>query len=340
MEAFHNPLTRQKYLEFDQEVITAMKTQMGFLETELENILHIGSSHNDGLNGEGPVVFKTKNEQLYQIIHSQAKLKRQYMSTYQQYFETFDKDDAVFDTVKCTELDEFTTRVEFTGPAVMPKKAQGMVSKMYAIRAQELPDETHSYSVRQYEFCVKVKPDQTSEDKLATLKTYLKIMVPNLLELAMPEEKSFLIVHSDRFFKEHQGDLTSAEIFEQKRTEFETKLGQESKCFIVVAIGKKDPTSGLPYDTRASDYDDWQANCDIFMHNGKRTIEVCSMGFRVDGNVLQAQMEEHGKPIEGDYHLSIMNKDYVQTLGGGIGLDRLRMCKFQLDHIEKSNPNV
>ena len=61
-------------------------------------------------------------------------------------------------------------------------------------------------------------------------------------------------------------------------------------------IGGALPLSGKPHDGRAPDYDDWQLNGDIIVYYpvDDISLELSSMGIRVDEDSLKSQLEKAG----------------------------------------------
>ncbi len=65
--------------------------------------------------------------------------------------------------------------------------------------------------------------------------------------------------------------------------ERETEICKKHSTVFVIGIGNK-LSNGVPHDSRAPDYDDWQLNGDLLVYNKVLNyyIELSSMGIRVD----------------------------------------------------------
>ena len=90
--------------------------------------------------------------------------------------------------------------------------------------------------------------------------------------------------------------------------------------------------SGKPHDGRAPDYDDWSLNGDILLYDPLLDIslEVSSMGIRVDPETLMKQLKIRGceERAELPFQKALLNGELPQTIGGGIG--QSRMCVYFL----------
>jgi aspartate--ammonia ligase len=102
--------------------------------------------------------------------------------------------------------------------------------------------------------------------------------------------------------------------------------------------------SGKPHDGRAPDYDDWSLNCDIFFWNDVlgRSLEISSMGIRVDSEALDRQLTIKGcdDRRELPFHKMLLNDELPLTIGGGIGQSRLCMMMMGCAHIGEVQSSV
>ena len=96
-------------------------------------------------------------------------------------------------------------------------------------------------------------------------------------------------------------------------------------------------SDGKPHDGRAPDYDDWSLNGDILFYDEvlDDSLEISSMGIRVDADALKAQLKAAGAEarLAFDYHKEIVAEELPLTIGGGIGQSRLCMLLLQKAHI-------
>ena len=118
--------------------------------------------------------------------------------------------------------------------------------------------------------------------------------------------------------------------------ERERLIAKEYGTVFLMKIGA--PLSdGKPHDGRAPDYDDWSLNGDILFYNAvlDDSIEISSMGIRVDGETLTAQLKIAGAEdrLKYEYHKMVVEGRLPLTIGGGIGQSRLCMLLLGKAHI-------
>ena len=95
--------------------------------------------------------------------------------------------------------------------------------------------------------------------------------------------------------------------------------------------------SGEKHDGRAPDYDDWKLNGDIIVYFPvlDSSLELSSMGIRVDEDSLKAQLEIAGckERAELPFQKAILDKELPYTIGGGIGQSRICMFFLRRAHV-------
>ena len=125
--------------------------------------------------------------------------------------------------------------------------------------------------------------------------------------------------------------------------EREDTVTRKYKTVFIMQIGKA-LKSGKPHDGRAPDYDDWSLNGDILVWNEVlgRSLEISSMGIRVDKETLKAQLTERNAldRMQFDYHKMIDSETLPLTIGGGIGQSRLCMQMLGRAHIGEVQVSV
>lgn len=103
-------------------------------------------------------------------------------------------------------------------------------------------------------------------------------------------------------------------------------------------------SDGKPHDRRAPDYDDWSLNGDILFYYPLLdcVLEISSMGIRVDGQSLKAQLEISGCEERAGlmYHKMVADGALPLTIGGGIGQSRLCMLLLNKAHIGEVQASV
>ena len=277
-----------------------------------------GLGLNDDLNGvERPVSFPIKdmNEATAEVVHSLAKWKR-------------------------VTLAEYNVNPGF-----------GIVTDMNAIRSDEEMDNIHSLYVDQWDWERVI----TAEDRnVAFLKKIVNKIYSAILRTEFficetyPQLKPFL--PEDVFFI-HSEEL--AKMYPSKTAkEREDLICKKYGAVFIMGIGGK-LSDGKEHDLRAPDYDDWSTpNEDGFLGlNGdlliwypilERSIELSSMGIRVDKEALERQLKQQGKEERKKlyFHQRLLNGTLPLSIGGGIGQSRLCMILLHKAHIGETQSSI
>jgi len=123
----------------------------------------------------------------------------------------------------------------------------------------------------------------------------------------------------------------------------EHRVAREYGAVCIMQIGGK-LKSGKPHDGRSPDYDDWSMNCDILLYFDVLDIslEISSMGIRVDEDSLAKQLDEAGcnERRELPFHKAVLEKKLPYSIGGGIGQSRLCMYFLKKMHIGEVQASV
>ncbi len=277
-----------------------------------------GLGLNDDLNGiERPVTFPIKcmGDAPAEIVHSLAKWKR-------------------------------NTLAEYHVP-----NGFGIVTDMNAVRADEELDNIHSIYVDQWDW----ERTMAREDRnLAFLRKtveriyssilrteyYLSEMYPQLQPF-LPENIHF--IHSEELRRLYP-DFTPKER--------EHAICKQYGAVFIIGIGGK-LGDGKEHDMRAPDYDDWSTpNEDGFEGlNGdlliwypllNRSIELSSMGIRVDADALNRQLALQGKEERKKlfFHQRLLSGELPLSIGGGIGQSRLCMILLHKAHIGETQASI
>ncbi len=285
----------------------AIKLVKDFFETELAKALNLTrvsapimvtpeSGLNDNLNGvERPVSFDIKETgQTAEIVHSLAKWKRQALKTY--------------------------------GFSV----GEGLYTDMNAIRRDEETDNIHSIFVDQWDWERIMAPTERNE-------AFLREMVGRIY-LTLRKTEGFVCAHYPHIKPElpdHITFVTTQELEDRypnlSSKEREYKAAKEYGAVFLMQVGGA-LRSGKIHDGRAPDYDDWSLNGDILLYDPLLDIslEVSSMGIRVDPETLMKQLKIRGceERAELPFQKALLNGELPQTIGGGIG--QSRMCVYFL----------
>ena len=265
------------------------------------------SGLNDNLNGfERPVGFDipyTKKDA--QVVQSLAKWKRMALYRYDVY------------------------------------PGKGIYTDMNAIRRDEELDNLHSIYVDQWDW------EKVITREMRTI-NYLKDTVRDIVQCI---SDASLIVNGryPKLRTQLPSDVTfvtSEELLQlypdKTPKERENLFVREHPVTFLIGIGHK-LSNGQPHDGRAPDYDDWDLNGDLLYYCPTLdcSIELSSMGIRVDSEVLDRQLTLAGCDSRRSmtYHRMLLEGELPLTIGGGIGQSRLCMLllgKARIGEVQSS----
>lgn len=306
----------------------ALQQLKKFIELNLETELYLhrvsaplfvekGTGINDELNGvERPVTFPMREmpDMEAEVVQSLAKWKRLALTKYE-----------------------------------IPVH-EGIYTNMHAIRADEMPDNTHSIFVDQWDWEQRI----TEEDRnLHFLKSVVEKLYATLVRTEIfiykqygikPELPSTIhFIHSEELLQRYP-DLTPSQR--------EYEIVKEYGAVFIIGIGYK-LSNGKPHDGRSPDYDDWSTlnddnlrglNGDILIWNPilKKHVEISSMGIRVDKESLMNQLEIRNQTERKEllYHKALLNDEIPLCIGGGIGQSRLGMYFLRKAHIGEISAGI
>ena len=265
---------------------------------------------NDMLNGyERPVEFEVKEtHRNLQIIQSLAKWKRIALKRYG--FQ----------------------------------QGTGLYTDMNAIRRDEETDNIHSIYVDQWDWEKIIKKEERTTE-------YLQKTVQDIFEVFKLTEEVLINAYPEKKLERTLPDkisfITSQELenlYPEKRPkEREHLIAKEKGAVFISQIGKK-LKSGNTHDGRSPDYDDWELNGDIILWYEPLNIslELSSMGIRVDKNSLEKQLKEADAEDRKEllYHKMLLNDELPLTIGGGLGQSRICMYFMKTAHIGEVQSSV
>lgn len=313
----------------ERETERAIKLVKDNFERELSGALRLsrvtsplfvkaGSGINDDLNGvERPVSFEigNMNNSRMEIVQSLAKWKRMALADY----------------------------------GIKP--GFGIYTDMNALRPDDDIDAIHSIYVDQWDWERVLGADERNLE-------YLKYVVREIygalkrteflmhetyssLKPVLPEEITF--IHSEDAESRYP-ELTP--------TERERELAKEYGAIFLIGIGAK-LANGEPHSGRAPDYDDWSTPTDashkglngdiiVWDHVRQSSLELSSMGIRVNREALLRQLEEKNAAGRKElyWHKRLLNGEFPETIGGGIGQSRLCMFLLKKAHIGEVQASV
>ena len=277
-----------------------------------------GLGLNDDLNGvERAVTFPVKdlNDAQAEVVHSLAKWKR-------------------------LTLAELKTEPGY-----------GIYTDMNAIRADEELDNIHSLYVDQWDWELVLNKDDRNLTFLknivrriyaAILRTeYLACESYTQLKPFLPKEITF--VHTEDLLKMYP---------DKTPKEREHLIAKKYGAVFLIGIGAP-LSNGEKHDGRAPDYDDWSTpnedgkiglNGDILIWYPilDRSVELSSMGIRVDIAAMERQLKAEGQEQRKElfFHKKLLNNELPLTIGGGIGQSRLCMVLLHKAHIGEIQASI
>ena len=312
-ENYHSDLSL-----YDTQI--AIKTVKDFFQQTLSERLYLlrvsaplfvtpESGLNDNLNGvERPVTFgvKEQNDRPVEIVHSLAKWKRYALKQYGFHI------------------------------------GEGLYTDMNAIRRDEITDNIHSIYVDQWDWeKIILKKDRNITFLKDTVREIYKVLRKTEKYMAIRYDYIEEILPKEIFF------ITTQELLDLypnlSPKEREDRIAREKGAVFLMEIGDK-LTNGEPHDGRAPDYDDWHLNGDIIVWYPvlNRSLELSSMGIRVDEEALQRQLTLAGceERSELPFQKAILEKQLPYTIGGGIGQSRICMFFLRKAHIGEVQSSI
>lgn len=277
-----------------------------------------GMGINDDLNGiERAVTFPIKdlNDAKAEVVHSLAKWKRLTLAEYD------------------------------------IKPGYGIYTDMNAIRSDENLGNLHSLYVDQWDWERTITAEDRNIDFLKRIvrKIYSAMLrTEYLINETYPQLEPFLarevfFIHSEELRRMYP-DMTAKQR--------EDAITKEHGTVFIMGIGGK-LEDGKEHDLRAPDYDDWTTpnqdgfyglNGDLLVWNSilDRSVELSSMGVRVDKKALLHQLELTGQEERKElyFHRKLINGELPLCIGGGIGQSRLCMLFLQKAHIGEIQASI
>ena len=215
------------------------------------------------------------------------------------------------------------------------KLGTGLYTEMNAIWRDVNVDNVHSVYVDQWDW---EKHIDVQNRDVQYLKDTVREIVECICDTAAAVRKAFPVLtyrpDRDVYF------ITTQELEDRfpqlSAAERENEICRLHRTVFLMQIGKR-LRSGTRHGKRAPDYDDWELNGDILMWNPVlgQSMEISSMGIRVDAAALDRQLTESGCDDRRMYpfHQMLLNGELPQSIGGGIGQSRLDMLLLEACHI-------
>lgn len=279
-----------------------------------------GMGINDDLNGvERAVTFPIKDlgDAQAEVVHSLAKWKRLTLAEYN----------------------------------IEP--GYGIYTDMNAIRADEELGNLHSLYVDQWDWERVIVAENRNVEFLKEIVTriyaamvrteYMVYEMYPQIKPCLPSPHKLHFIHAEELRQLYPGMTPKQR---------EHAICQKYRAVFIIGIGCK-LSDGKKHDGRAPDYDDYTTpglnglpglNGDLLLWDDvlQRSIELSSMGIRVDKKALLRQLkEEHEeKRLELYFHKRLMDDTLPLSIGGGIGQSRLCMFYLRKAHIGEIQASI
>ncbi|MBR0491824.1 MAG: aspartate--ammonia ligase [Clostridia bacterium] len=276
-----------------------LEVRLGLIKVQSPIFVKTSTGLQDKLTGVEKAVSFKKGEEKFEIVHSLAKWKRSSLGKYK-----------------------------------VPMH-KGIYTDMKAIRKDEIVDDIHSLYVEQWDWEKVIdKQDRTMDYLKDTVKSIYKAIRQTAIFMKKKYQYLSLDLPKTIYF------ITSQELEDmypdKTPIEREQLIGKEKKAVFIIGIGDK-LKSGVVHDKRSPDYDDWKLDGDLLIYDKAidKTIEISSMGIRVDETSLKEQLEKAKcmDRIEFPYHQKILKQELPYSIGGGIGQSRILMLILEKQHI-------
>ncbi|MDY5034237.1 MAG: aspartate--ammonia ligase [Prevotella sp.] len=227
----------------------------------------------------------------------------------------------------------------------------GIYTDMNAIRADEELDNLHSLYVDQWDWEAVITSGQRTQKALRETVSRIYGAIRRTEYLACewyPQLKPFLpetihLVHAEELLQQYPS---------LSPKEREDEVCRKYGAVFVIGIGSK-LSNGEKHDGRAPDYDDWSTvdengsvglNGDILIWYPvlQRSIELSSMGIRVDRDALLRQLDTEGMNDRRNlyFHRQLLEGKLPLSIGGGIGQSRLCMVMLHKAHIGEIQASI
>jgi len=229
---------------------------------------------------------------------------------------------------------------------------EGLYTDMNAIRPdEENLDNLHSVYVDQWDWERIIQENQRNTGFLREIVRKIYEVLKGTEKLVCQKCPQIKPILPDEIAFIHAEELL--EMYPKlSPRERENKITKKHGAVFVTGIGGV-LADGQIHDNRAPDYDDWTSmdgegrkglNGDILLWYPllRRSLEISSMGIRVDKEVLLRQLEIRGvlDRKEFQWHRKLLNGEFPLSIGGGIGQSRLCMFFLRKLHIGEVHASV
>lgn len=207
------------------------------------------------------------------------------------------------------------------------KPGQGLYANMHAIRQDEIIGPIHSHHVEQIDWETRIRPEDRTYDRFIEVAKSVYRAI-RTAEISIIKEYPILgeafLPKKMHIIKKDELDLLYPGLSDKEK---EDAIAKIHGSVLITCIGSP---------SRSWEYDDWSMNGDIIIWSDRlnMSVEITSMGIRVDDKAMMRQAEEVGAIIpDSDYHRGILDGTLPPTVGGGLGKARIAMLLLKMSKL-------
>jgi aspartate--ammonia ligase len=228
---------------------------------------------------------------------------------------------------------------------------KGLYTDMNALRPDDDIDPIHSIYVDQWDWELVMSEKERTRAFLTNVVNRIYEIMKQTEFVVCEQYPHIKPVLPEKIFHIHAEDALKR-YPNLAPAEREKTLAKEYGAIFIYGIGCK-LSDGKTHGGRAPDYDDWCTiaedgfpglNGDIIVwdHVRQDSMELSSMGIRVNQESLQNQLEIRGMEERKNlfWHKRLLSGEFPQTIGGGIGQSRLCMFFLKKAHVGEVQASV
>ncbi|MHC5353204.1 aspartate--ammonia ligase [Myroides sp. LJL115] len=227
---------------------------------------------------------------------------------------------------------------------------EGILTDMKALRPDEETSPIHSIYVDQWDWELKIN---SSDRNLSYLHDVVSRIYDSLL---FTEQRVFEEFQIEPVLPKKLTFIQAEEVLKMfpdlSPKDREHAVAKKFGAVFIIGIGNK-LSDGQPHDKRSADYDDWTTptengyvglNGDLLVwdHVHGKSLELSSMGIRVDKKALLHQLELGGLQERAGlfYHNLLLEDKLPLSIGGGLGQSRICMFLLKKQHIGEVQASI
>lgn len=227
---------------------------------------------------------------------------------------------------------------------------EGILTDMKALRPDEETSDIHSIYVDQWDWELAITKEHRTVNFLKDVVQRIYKSLKQTEELIFQELGITPTLPKELTFIHAQQVLDKYPNLSPKQREH--AITKDFGAVFIIGIGAN-LSNGKPHDKRSADYDDWSTknedgylglNGDLLVWDELRekSIELSSMGIRVDKQALIHQLEQESLQERSNlfYHDLLLKDKLPLCIGGGLGQSRICMFLLKKRHIGEVQASI